>query len=189
MMGEAWPRRKPYPSPGFIGAHGRVHGGGTGGMMADGEHAYTTRVVWDGNTGEGTSGYGAYGRQYRVQVDGKPDLDGSADPAFRGHADRHNPEELFLASISACHMLFYLSLCARRGVRVLAYQDQAQGLMRVDSGGGGRFEEIVLHPAVTVAANADAALAMQLHDAAHELCFIARSCSVPIRHAPSIRAG
>jgi organic hydroperoxide reductase OsmC/OhrA len=157
--------------------------------MAQGEHAYAARVVWAGNTGEGTARYTGYGRDYRVQVAGKPDLAGSADPAFRGDGGRHNPEDLFLASISACHMLFYLSLCARGGVRVLAYEDQAQGTLRVDAGGGGRFEEITLHPRVTIEGEENAALALRLHDTAHELCFIARSCSVPIRHQPTVRAG
>lgn len=157
--------------------------------MTDGEHAYTARVVWDGNTGEGTARYAGYGRDYRVQVDGKADLAGSADPAFRGDAARHNPEDLFLASISACHMLFYLSLCARGGVRVTAYEDEARGTLRMEAGGGGRFAEVTLHPAVTIAAGDDEALALRLHDRAHELCFIASSCSIPIRHAPSVRAG
>ena len=157
--------------------------------MADGGHAYATRVVWEGNTGEGTARYTGYGREYRVAIAGKPDLRGSADPAFRGNAERHNPEELFLASLSACHMLFYLSLCARAGVRVLAYEDEARGTMRVDAGGGGRFEAITLHPAVTIDGGSDAALAAQLHDRAHALCFIANSCSVPIHHQATVRAG
>lgn len=156
--------------------------------MADGEHEYAARVVWEGNTGEGTARYAGYGREYRVMVDGKPDLAGSADPAFRGDAARHNPEDLFVASISACHMLFYLSLCARRGVRVLAYEDHAHGVMRADAGGGGRFHEVVLRPRVTIDDPAHAALASQLHDAAHALCFIANSCSFPIRHEPVIQA-
>jgi organic hydroperoxide reductase OsmC/OhrA len=157
--------------------------------MAQGEHAYAARVVWEGNTGEGTARYAGYGREYRVQIEGKPDLAGSADPAFRGDAGRHNPEDLFLAAISACHMLFYLSLCARGGVRVLAYEDQAQGTMRTDASGGGQFEEITLRPQVTIDGQENAALALRLHDTAHELCFIARSCSVPIRHQPTVRAG
>ena len=157
--------------------------------MAHGEHAYTARVVWEGNTGQGTAGYTAYGRDYRVEVAGKPHLAGSADPAFRGDAHRHNPEDLFLAAISACHMLFYLSLCARGGVRVLAYADQARGTMRVDADGGGRFEKITLHPEVTIADEAHTELAMRLHDTAHELCFIARSCSVAIRHEATVWVG
>lgn len=157
--------------------------------MADGAHAYTARVVWDGNTGKGTARYDGYGREYRVLVDGKPALAGSADPAFRGDAGRHNPEDLFLASLSACHMLFYLSLCARGGVRVLAYEDQPRGTLRMEPGGGGRFAEITLHPAVTVAADADTGLALRLHERAHALCFIANSCGVPIHLQPSVRAG
>jgi len=150
------------------------------------EHAYTTRLVWEGNTGEGTAGYTTYGRQYRVLVAGKPDLPGSADPVFRGEAGKHNPEDLFLASISACHMLVYLALCARTGVRVLSYEDDARGTVRMRPGGGGRFEEVVLHPAVTVAEGEDVERAVRLHDRAHELCFIANSCSVAIRHEPAV---
>ncbi|MBC7788611.1 MAG: OsmC family protein [Anaerolineae bacterium] len=157
--------------------------------MTKSAHEYTARLIWDGNTGEGTTSYASYGRQYRVLVAGKPDLSGTADPAFRGEADKHNPEDLFLTSISACHMLFYLSLCARQGVRVLAYEDTVQGSLAVDVNGGGKFETITLHPHVTIAADADLALAEQLHDKAHELCFIANSCSVPIRHQVTVQTG
>lgn len=152
-------------------------------------HEFAAGVVWEGNTGEGTADYAAYSRRYRVSVDGKPDLAGSADPSFRGDADRHNPEDLFLASISACHMLFYLSLCARGGVRVLAYEDRATGTLRMEPGGGGRFQSVTLHPVVHVDAGSDAELAARLHDQAHALCFIANSCGVPIHHQPVIHAG
>lgn len=157
--------------------------------MAGSEHAYAARVVWEGNTGEGTARYAAYGREYRVEVAGKPHLPASADPAFRGDPRLHNPEDLFLASISACHMLFYLSLCARGGVRVLAYEDHAEGVMRIDASGGGQFEQVTLRPIVTIDDEAHIALALRLHDRAHELCFIARSCSVAIRHEPVVRTG
>jgi len=148
---------------------------------------YAARVIWDGNTGEGTRSYTSYDRRYRALVAGKPDLAGSADPAFRGDADAYNPEDLFLTSVSACHMLLYLSLCARKGVRVLAYEDDAQGRLVLDASGGGRFEEITLRPHVTIDDEAKAALAAELHDTAHELCFIANSCSARIRHRPTIQ--
>ena len=150
-------------------------------------HAYDARLFWEGNTGEGTAGYTTYGRQYRAEVDGKPDLSGSADPAFRGDAGRHNPEDLFLIAIAGCHMLSYLALCAKHGVRVVAYEDAVHGTLALDRTGGGRFTEVVLHPVVTVAAGSDRALAAKLHDTAHERCFIAASCSVPIRHEPVVR--
>ena len=157
--------------------------------MTKGVHRYAARLIWEGNTGTGTASYTSYGRQYRVLVVGKPDLMGSADPAFRGEADQLNPEDLFLSAISACHMLSYLALCARQGVRVLAYEDAAEGTMVLHPSGGGRFVEVVLHPRVTIEAGENAALALQLHDTAHQLCFIASSCSIDIQHQATVQAG
>ena len=132
-------------------------------------HEYVARLIWDGNLGKGTADYASYGRQYRVLMAGKPDLAGTADPTFRGEAHKHNPEDLFLAAISGCHMLSYLALCARKGVRVLAYEDEAHGRMVTDAKGGGKFEEVVLHPRVTIEGEQHAALAAQLHETAHDL--------------------
>jgi organic hydroperoxide reductase OsmC/OhrA len=151
-----------------------------------GMHDYGTHLVWEGNTGEGTARYAGYDRAYRVLIPGKPALAGSADPAFRGDAARHNPEDLFLAAISSCHMLSYLALCARQGVNVLAYEDDATGRMATDASGGGRFVEVVLHPRVTITTADDLAAAQALHATAHAHCFIANSCSVEIRHEATV---
>jgi len=148
-------------------------------------HAYNAHLIWDGNLGDGTASYAGYGRQYRVVIDGKPELAGSANPAFRGEGGKHDPEDLFLAAISSCHMLSYLALCARNGVRVVAYEDRASGTLVLDASGGGKFEEVTLRPRVTIA-DSDVERAAKLHDKAHELCFIANSCSVPIRHEATI---
>lgn len=150
-------------------------------------HEYRASLAWEGNTGAGTASYGAYSRRYRVRVTGKPDLAGSADASYGGDADHHNPEDLFLSAIAACHMITYLALCARRGVLVTGYEDDALGTMRAQAGGGGSFEEVTLRPCVTIGDPAQTELARSLHDAAHELCFIANSCSVPIRHVPTVR--
>ena len=151
------------------------------------EHAYSAHIIWDGNNGDGTSSYTSYGRQYRVAIAGKPDLDASADPMFRGEREKHNPEDLFVASISACHMLTYLALCARKGIRVVAYEDDALGTMSLDSRGGGRFEKVTLHPRVSIADAKDIETAKALHRTAHEQCFIANSCSVPIANEPTVQ--
>jgi organic hydroperoxide reductase OsmC/OhrA len=150
------------------------------------DHGFTARLVWEGNTGQGTADYAGYGRGFRIEVDGKPDLGGSAAPMFRGEAGRHNPEDLFLASLAACHMLFYLALCARHGLRVLAYQDEVRGVLSLRPDGGGRFETITLCPRVALAPGGDEALALQLHQVAHERCFIANSCGVAVRHTATI---
>lgn len=150
-------------------------------------HEYKAHLTWIGNKGEGTASYPAYGREYRVAIKGKPDLSGSANPMFRGDPARHDPEDLFLTAISSCHMLSYLALCARRGINVTAYEDNASGTLSLD-GDGGRFTEVTLRPHVTIASG-DLALAEQLHHTAHEHCFIANSCSVPIRHEATVVQG
>src|SRR5262249_18602270 len=105
---------------------------------------------------------------------------------FRGDGDAHNPEQLLVAAVAACHMLTYLALCARAGVRVVGYEDVATGTLRLDRGGGGRFERIELRAVVTVDGDVDRAEA--LHDEAHARCFIAQSCAFPIGHRATVRA-
>ncbi|KFD11444.1 OsmC/Ohr family protein [Serratia marcescens subsp. marcescens ATCC 13880] len=102
-----------------------------------GEHHYQVAVTWQGNLGAGTEDYRAYGRDHLIGAAGKADIAGSADPAFRGDATRWNPEDLLVASLSACHKLWYLHLCATSGISVLAYQDDAVGVMREDAARGG----------------------------------------------------
>ncbi len=150
------------------------------------QHVYSTTLTWTGNLGEGTTHYRAYSRNHEVSAPGRPVLPGSSDPAFRGDPSRYNPEDLLLASLSACHMLSYLHLCAVNGINVVAYRDEATGSMEETADGGGRFVEVVLRPAVTVTAQSDAAGAAALHHEAHRLCFIANSVRFPVRHEPRI---
>ena len=149
-------------------------------------HRYKTRLVWTGNEGTGTSSYGAYSRNHEINTSDKPVLLGSSDPAFRGDPERWNPEELLLASLSACHQLWYLHLCASAGIVVTAYADAAEGEMQETADGGGHFTRVVLHPRVTLASGSDAERAKALHRAAHAKCFIARSVRFPVEHVPEI---
>ncbi|MFM8374045.1 MAG: OsmC family protein, partial [Bacteroidota bacterium] len=75
------------------------------------------------NTGAGTVNYQSYKRDYIISVANKMDIPGSSDPAFRGDPGRYNPEDLLVSSLSACHMLWYLHLCAQAGVVVVDYFD------------------------------------------------------------------
>lgn len=153
--------------------------------MAYGEHKYRVSVQWTGNKGTGTSGYRAYARDHIIRAGTKPDIPGSSDAAFLGDAARWNPEDLLLASASACHKLWYLHLCADAGIGVLAYADEAEGTM-IDSPEQGRFTEIVLHPRVAIRAGDDRELAANLHHKAHEKCYVANSVNFPIRCEPTI---
>ena len=136
-----------------------------------GEHHYRAHLTWDGNRGDGTSKYETYGREHRIEVAGKPVIHATADAAFRGDASQLNPEDLFLAALSSCHMLSYLALCAKYGVNVIAYEDEATGTMQEDGRGGGKFVEVTLHPVVTIANPEQRDRAMQLHDRAHRAVF------------------
>lgn len=147
-------------------------------------HVFDCTVVWQGDRDSGTDDYDLYSRDYRVETASKPDILGSAAPAFRGTAERLNPEDLFVSAVSACHMLVYLALCARRGIRVLAYRDRASGTLALDSRGG-RFSKVRLRPAVMLAPGSDVRTARRLHDTAHGNCFIANSCSMPIIVEPT----
>ncbi|HWB45080.1 MAG TPA: OsmC family protein [Hyphomicrobiaceae bacterium] len=151
-------------------------------------HNYTCTLTWTGNTGQGTHSYTAYARDHVISSPGKPDLPGSADPAFRGDASRYNPEELLVASVSSCHMLWYLHLCAVAKISVVAYRDEPQGTMAEDADGSGRFLDVTLRPQVTIAAGGDLQKAHDLHEAAHAKCFVANSVNFPVRCEPRIRA-
>ncbi len=155
--------------------------------MAHTEHRFACTLTWTGAHAGPTTSYRAYSREYEVAFDGKPALRGSAAPAFLGDPSLHDPEDLLVAALSACHCLSYLAECARAGIAVTRYSDQADGVMKFDRGAM-RFVEVTLRPEVTIAPGADVARATALHDRAHELCFIANSVAFPVRHVPSVRA-
>ncbi|MFC3283402.1 OsmC family protein [Litchfieldella rifensis] len=156
-------------------------------MKGENEHAYEIRVEWTGNVGTGTSGYHDYSRNHEITIAGKPVLLGSADPAFQGDPGRYNPEELLVVSLSTCHMLWYLHLCADARIVVTEYVDEASGTMELMHDGSGHFTSVVLKPSITIRAGDDIALAKTLHDYAHDLCFIANSVNFPVRCEPQIR--
>ncbi len=150
-------------------------------------HKYETTVRWIGNKGPGTSAYRAYSRDHEIRSPGKPAIPGSSDPAFHGDGSRYNPEELMVASLSTCHMLWYLHLCAVNKVVVLDYEDSAQGTMEESADGGGQFLRVTLRPQIAVTAESDLETAKRLHHDAHEKCFIARSVNFPVGCEPVIR--
>lgn len=152
--------------------------------MSTHDHSYRATLEWQGNTGTGTQRYDGYGRAFQARIDGKPVIEGSADAAFRGDPARHNPEDLLLVAVASCHMLSFLALCARRRVDVVAYADEAEGTMTTQADSAGRFTGVLLHPRVRLADATQEPLALELHEQAHRLCFIANSCNFPIELRP-----
>lgn len=152
------------------------------------QHNYKLAAEWTGNTGKGTSSYRAYERSVTISINNKVDILGTSDTAFNSDKTKHNPEDLLLAAVSSCHLLWYLHVCSEAGVSVLEYVDHAEGIMTETADGGGRFTEITLHPEVVVSDPEMIEKAMALHKDANKFCYIANSCNFPIHHSPTITA-
>jgi organic hydroperoxide reductase OsmC/OhrA len=149
-------------------------------------HTYQIQINWTGNDGEGTKTYRSYRRDHVIVSKGKPPISASSDPSFRGDPTRYNPEELLVGTLSSCHMLWYLHLCAVNRVTVVDYQDAASGIMDEADDGSGGFVRVVLKPVVKITAESDPAQARALHTKAHHFCFIARSVNFPVDVEPEI---
>ncbi|UGT45092.1 OsmC family protein [Nocardia yamanashiensis] len=145
------------------------------------EHVYEVSVTWSG----ATTGYRDYSRNHLLLTAGPPPIEASADPVVgRGDGARWNPEQLLVASLADCHMLWYLHLCVDAGVVVTDYRDDAVGVMD-----NIRFQHVTLRPRVTVTEASMVAPAEQLHAEAHKKCFIANSVNFPVGHEPVIVVG
>ena len=152
-------------------------------------HDFEAKVVWTGNRGNGTHDYRAYDRTWEVQTAGKPVIPCSNDPRLGGDPTLHNPEDMLIATVSSCHMLWYLHLASEAGITVLAYEDAPLGHGESEPSGAGRFIGATLRPRVTVAAETDLVRAEAVHHEIHKVCFIARSLAFPIKITPRFEFG
>ena len=134
------------------------------------ETTHRARVVWEATKEDN--------RAHRVDVGGQTVV-GSSAPEFGGDAKKADPEGLFVAALSACHMLWFLDFARRARLRVTSYEDEAEG--RMD---GRRFRQVALRPRVGFADAVDRALLEELHHRAHEACFIANSVSCLVKIEP-----
>ncbi len=151
------------------------------------DHKYRTTLHWSAEGGAGTKSYRSFARTHRITAKTKQGADKPAIVATSAfHSlDHYNPDELLIGSLSSCHMLWYLHLCAEAGVVVVDYRDEAEGVLRLDANGEGRMERVTLHPRVTITAG-DAEVARALHKDAHGKCFVANSVNFPVECEPEI---
>jgi organic hydroperoxide reductase OsmC/OhrA len=147
------------------------------------QHDYTCLIQWTGDRGDGARTYRGYDRTWTIATPGKPVVACSNDPLLGGDPTLHNPEDLLLSSLSACHMLWYLHLASVAGVVVRGYQDQPVGVGESTPDGAGRFLSATLKPHVQVQRGADLAKADAVHHEIHKVCFIARSVNFPVDYA------
>jgi len=144
------------------------------------EHSYTSLITWTGNRGNGTKTYRGYDRGWEIRTPGKPPVSCSNDPLLGGNPALHNPEDLLLASLASCHMLWYLHLASNAGIAVAAYEDWPVAIGETEASGAGRFLKAVLKPKITVPAGTDLAKADAIHHQIHKVCYIARSVNFPV---------
>lgn len=149
-------------------------------------HNYKAIIEWTGNKGTGTDNYKNYERDHTVSIENKVDILSSSDPAFRGDKTKHNPEDLFVSSLSSCHMLWYLHFCSVNNIVVVEYTDYVTGIMIEEADGKGKFIEVTLHPTIVVTSTEMVEKAKELHHKANEYCFIANSVNFPIKHSPTV---
>lgn len=149
-------------------------------------HDYTVKINWTGNRGTGTSAYMAYDRNWDLATPGKPLIQCSNDPLLGGNPEKHNPEDMLIAALSSCHMLWYLHLCSEAGVIVTSYQDNPIAVGEVEPSGKGRFLSATLKPRIEITPESDPVKAVQLHDEIHQYCFVARSVNFPVTYEPQI---
>lgn len=152
------------------------------------KHPYSIQINWTGNNDQGTANYKSYERSYDIVTAGKPTLRGSADPIFRGEVSKYNPEELLVAAISSCHMLWYLHLCAEAHITVTKYQDRAVGELLIEADGSGQFTQVDLHPVIEISDPDQNGVAIALHQKVAAYCFIARSVNFPVHHHPRVNS-
>jgi organic hydroperoxide reductase OsmC/OhrA len=148
---------------------------------------YTATVRWSRKGGDFTKGQ--YSRGHEWAFDGGAIVPASASPdnVPPGTADEAgvDPEEAFIASLSSCHMLFFIDFARRDGFVVEAYTDEAEGVLEKRSDGKIAMTRVILHPRVTWNGTApDEAAIAALHHRAHEACFIANSVNTEVTIEP-----
>jgi organic hydroperoxide reductase OsmC/OhrA len=150
-------------------------------------HLYRTSLHWSAEGGEGTKTYKSFARTHRITAKTKSGEDKPAIVATSAfHSlDHYNPDEMLLASLSSCHMLWYLHLCADNSVVVVDYRDEAELVLRLDAKGEGKVERAMLRPRVRISSG-DPDVARALHKDAHAKCFVANSVKFPVECEPEI---
>ena len=148
---------------------------------------YTARVDWQRAEGEAFTDQ-RYHRSHRLRFDGGAEFPGSSSPAVvprYSDPTAVDPEEMFVASLASCHMLWFLSLAAQAGHRVDRYSDDASGVMSRNAEGRMGMTRVTLRPSVVFGGAApDAQVLRALHERAHEACFIANSVKTEVRCEP-----
>ena len=132
--------------------------------------SHHARLVWEGGKQDL--------RAHRIEL-GEQRIAASCSPEWGGDAEKADPEEVFVAAISSCHMLWFVAVARERHLRVLSYEDAAVGTLD-----GVRITLVTLHPEVSLVPDPDPGVVSELHREAHRRCFLANSVNFPVEVAP-----
>jgi len=129
--------------------------------------------------------YDSYNRAHDVTFkQGAVVLASSAAPAFKGDAERVDPEEAFVSSLASCHMLSFLAIAARKRIVVDSYEDEAVGTLEKNADGKLAITRVVLRPRIAFAIQQDEQTLRDIHHRAHVECFIANSVKTEVTIEP-----
>jgi organic hydroperoxide reductase OsmC/OhrA len=145
-------------------------------------HRYETRVSWSGSTG---LGWESYDRTHTATAPPAEQEIRLTTGEAKGDPSVLNPEQLLVMSASSCQMLWFLHLASKARIDVVAYEDEATGLMPQDEQPV-RLTKIALRPRITVAGDASEERIRKLVESAHEHCFIANSLTSAMSIEPTI---
>jgi organic hydroperoxide reductase OsmC/OhrA len=142
---------------------------------------HTATIRWSQDEGDHFS-LGRYTRVHEIAFDGGTTIQASGAPqnvpAQFSSETSVDPEEMFVASLASCHMLWFLDFARRAGIEILSYEDEAEGVMAKNAEGRTAITRVTLRPKIEC--SADAATLEKIHHQAHEACFIANSVKTEI---------
>ena len=139
------------------------------------------QLQWE--KGDAAFTYDAYSRNHQITFKDGVAKTFSAASVYRGDPSKGDPEDMFVAALSSCHMLSFLAIAARKRITVLSYDDDASGWLE-NAGGKLWMTRVVLRPRIAFEAAPDAATVDQMHHMAHEQCFIANSVKTDVKVEP-----
>ena len=127
--------------------------------------------------------YDTYSRNHEITFKDGVAKTFSAAAVYRGDPTKGDPEDMFVAALSSCHMLSFLAIAAKKRITVLSYDDDASGWLEKE-GGKLWMTRVVLRPRIVFEGAPDAATVDQMHHMAHEQCFIANSVKTDVKVEP-----
>ncbi|MBV0888220.1 OsmC family protein [Komagataeibacter oboediens] len=154
--------------------------------MPDRTHRYQVSLLWTGNSGNDGASRQAHHRDYELHCVGRPVIDGSAAPAFRGDSQKWNPEKLLLGALCADHQLWFIHLCTAMGIGILSYSDSAEALIDEYEDGSFSITQVILRPHAAISTPHDIQQVIDLHQDATMRSCIARSVSFPVLCEPRV---